>query len=482
MAQIYLEVKGVRKTDSNSTIKLCFDGESLFITREPNQKFVKFSIWDRNVPTLNILDICLDDTGKIRINTLLPRNSRNLRLRSFYFEPVKQDDAQIWIELINPVIYKDIKRGKKFKVIANPFGGTGKARKIFVDQVKPIFDAAGCTYDVIYTERRYHAQEIAQKSDLNGYDALVMISGDGIIHEVINGLLSREDAPYLNIPLGVIPGGTGNALSVCLLGEEKGLSAQHAVLSIIKGHPLKLDVCSITQGEKRYFSFLSQNFGIIADIDIGTEHLRWMGDLRLTYGVIKCTLQDRSYPCEMALKIVDQDFNNIKQGYRDLYNKPVEKEITSAESFNDPNLGPTENRIVDVFGSINDPVPDDWITFTEDISMFYAGKVPWMAKGVLAFPCALPGDGNLDICITRKKKITRIKALEIITKFETGAHVDQQEVEYFKVKAYRISPKASEGIICIDGERVPFEAFQVEVHQKLLTFISLEGKYAPTGI
>ena len=39
---------------------------------------------------------------------------------------------------------------------------------------------------------------------------------------------------------------------------------------------MKLDVCSITQGTERYYSFMSVNYGIIADCDLGTEHLRYL--------------------------------------------------------------------------------------------------------------------------------------------------------------------------------------------------------------
>jgi sphingosine kinase len=42
---------------------------------------------------------------------------------------------------------------------------------------------------------------------LKAYDAIVTVSGDGIIHEVINGLLSRDDALEIDTPIGVIPSG-----------------------------------------------------------------------------------------------------------------------------------------------------------------------------------------------------------------------------------------------------------------------------------
>jgi sphingosine kinase len=32
---------------------------------------------------------------------------------------------------------------------------------------------------------------------------------------------------------------------------------------------------------------MSQAMGLMADLDIGTEHLRWMGDTRFMYGLIR---------------------------------------------------------------------------------------------------------------------------------------------------------------------------------------------------
>lgn len=50
---------------------------------------------------------------------------------------------------------------------------------------------------------------------------------------------------------------------------------------------MKVDVFSVTQGGKRSISFMSQSLGLMADLDIGTENLRWMGDARFVFGFIR---------------------------------------------------------------------------------------------------------------------------------------------------------------------------------------------------
>lgn len=60
-----------------------------------------------------------------------------------------------------------------------------------------------------------------------------------------------------------------------------------AALNVVKGLPMKVDLFSFTQNDTRTISFMSQTVGLMADLDLETEHLRWMGDSRFIYGFIK---------------------------------------------------------------------------------------------------------------------------------------------------------------------------------------------------
>lgn len=41
---------------------------------------------------------------------------------------------------------------------------------------------------------------------------------------------------------------------------------------------MPVDVASVTQGDKRILSFMTQAIGLMSELDLGTEHLRFMGD------------------------------------------------------------------------------------------------------------------------------------------------------------------------------------------------------------
>ena len=49
---------------------------------------------------------------------------------------------------------------------------------------------------------------------------------------------------------------------------------------------MKKSVYSIRQGDRHHLSFLSVALGLMADLDLETEHLRWMGDNRFIFGYL----------------------------------------------------------------------------------------------------------------------------------------------------------------------------------------------------
>jgi hypothetical protein len=50
--------------------------------------------------------------------------------------------------------------------------------------------------------------------------------------------------------------------------------ARTGAYAIIKGRRRPLDVYSVLQPPRRYYGFVSINYGLIANLDVGTEHLR----------------------------------------------------------------------------------------------------------------------------------------------------------------------------------------------------------------
>ena len=63
-----------------------------------------------------------------------------------------------------------------------------------------------------------HATEIAKETSLN-YDAIIIVSGEGLIYEILSGFTGHENPrAAFAIPLAPVPTGSGNGCCVSFLG------------------------------------------------------------------------------------------------------------------------------------------------------------------------------------------------------------------------------------------------------------------------
>ncbi|KAA6411134.1 MAG: sphingosine kinase [Lasallia pustulata] len=407
---------------------------------------------------------------------------------NYTIEKLDRKHANAWISKLLDRAYGESQRNKRIKVLINPFGGNGSAQKWYVRDVEPIFAAAHCDVDVERTQFKGHAVEIAEKLDTDAYDVIASCSGDGLPHEVFNGLGRKRDAREALSKVAVVqlPCGTGNAMSWNLNGTG---SNSMAALCTVKGIRTPLDLVSITQGDRRTLSFLSQSAGIVAESDLGTENLRWMGSARFTYGFLVRLLRQTLYPCDLAVKVDIPDKAAIREHYRtelgnhakidDRRERPIGQEADGSSYSREGDGLPSLK-----YGSINDDLPAGWNLVPYDkLGNFYAGNMAYMASDANFFPAALPSDGHLDL-VTIDGDISRSAAIQSLLAVEKGTFFDMPHVKYRKISAYRIIPKGQrDGYISIDGERVPFEPFQAEVHRGLGTVLSRSGHvYEAQGV
>lgn len=284
-------------------------------------------------------------------------------------ENPNEPDPATFIANILAKAYGKSKPRKRVYVLVNPNSGPGGAVKKWTQEVKPLFEAARMEMDVVHLKRGGEATELMERLDLDKYDVIVPCSGDGTPHEVFNGLGKRKDARLAlqKVPVGHIPCGSGNALSWNLYGSNK---ADVAALGIIKGVVLPIDLVSVTQGSQRLLSFLSQSLGIVAESDLGTENLRWMGSTRFEVGLVMRVFQRKCYPCDLAVKVEVADKAVIKSHYkRHIENDPLAEQNGHEEDA-------TEGLPALKYGTIQDALPEGWELVPHDkIGNFYCGNV-----------------------------------------------------------------------------------------------------------
>ncbi|PHT56019.1 hypothetical protein CQW23_04505 [Capsicum baccatum] len=361
--------------------------------------------------------------------------------KTFTFEPLNEDSLRLWNQRLQSV-FDSLGRPKRLFVLLNPYGGNRSATKVFLDDVKPLLDDANIHYTLQETKYRLHAKEVAHSLDLLGYDGVLCVSGDGILVEVVNGLLEREDwSSAIKMPLGVIPAGTANGMAKSLLDSVgESCTAFNATLAIIRGHKRSLDVATVSQGEKRYFSVLMLAWGLIADIDIESEKYRWMGSARMDFYAIQRIFCLRRY--HGCIKFVAAPgFENFGEPYE--LGSEID-ELNSNWVMQDGYCGPTFDM-----KSFNRKIEGPFLSI-------WLHNVPWGGEDILAAPDAKFSDGYLDLVVM--KDCPKLSLAMLMSEMNKGGHVRSPHVLYLKVKAFALEPGPraddpnKEGIIDIDGE------------------------------
>lgn len=98
----------------------------------------------------------------------------------------------------------------------NPASGPGKALAIFTQRVAPVLAESGLQFEVLVTNGAGNATNyVKTASDMMlRWDGIVIVSGDGLLYEVFNGIMQRDDwREAIKMPIGIIPGGSGNGLA-----------------------------------------------------------------------------------------------------------------------------------------------------------------------------------------------------------------------------------------------------------------------------
>lgn len=157
----------------------------------------------------------------------------------------------------------------RLHLIVNPRSGAGKGRGL-VEAVHRRFKAAGAVVEIHHTTHPGHAAELASGLDIDGDDALVAVGGDGTMHELVNGLLTRDDG--MKVPVGLIAGGTGNSL----MRDLDCLDPLKAADRILAGNRRPLDIARVEAADETIYSFNIVGWGLPAAIKRTSARLGWL--------------------------------------------------------------------------------------------------------------------------------------------------------------------------------------------------------------
>lgn len=282
-------------------------------------------------------------------------------------------------------------------VILNPAAHRGKMhrhRKL----VQHRADQAGAEY--VETKMRGDARKLAQQAATDGRPVII-VGGDGSVHEVINGLLSAGGTQ----PLGIVPAGTGNDFAWNNLKLPRDPAA--AIERAFTGTPISVDAGIAND---QYFAN-SFSVGLDADIAKVAERMKrlpFMQGATLYYTTSLRQLFFGYSKCPWLNVTIDGQSG-----------EGVQRHVLVAVT-----NGPT-----------------------------YGG-------GFRINPQADPADGLFDVCAIRY--IPRMRALTLLPVVKKGEHASEPEVAFHHARTVRI--ECPNGVNAqMDGETMSATTYDVRV-------------------
>ena len=161
-----------------------------------------------------------------------------------------------------------------FLIIINPNSGKRKSISVFKKYLKKSLKNNFFRYEVKTTTHSGHAKQIIESTDLLNFNAILVLGGDGTMHEVINGLLKRKDK--INLPIGNIPTGSGNSL----LYDLGKFDVKDTINIILKNKIRKIDILELSTLNEKIYSMNLIGWGMGNDIGFRAEKMRWLGPMR----------------------------------------------------------------------------------------------------------------------------------------------------------------------------------------------------------
>ncbi|KAI4384104.1 hypothetical protein MLD38_009871 [Melastoma candidum] len=338
------------------------------------------------------------------------------------------------------------KNPPRMLVILNPRSGRGRSTKVFHGMVEPIFKLAGFQLEVVNTTHAGHAKTLASSVDFSTCpDGIICVGGDGIVNEVLNGLLTRDNQKEgISIPMGIIPAGSDNSLVRTVLGVRDPISA---ALAIVKGGLTATDVFAVSGFRQGAIHFGMTVSYIWLLLELSEKYQKRFGPLRyFVAGFLKflCMPKYKLRRCLVVIQIRPQAA---------LMPAPSRQNNVRA-------IDPKSKRLSSGRRQLSDPGPI-W-----DAEPKWDAEPHWEVEN----PIELPGPSD-DLEADTKKETNPEVGGEVgghqgavswrivisFVRLQIGRHLELPYVDYIKVKSVKIKAggKHTHNSCGIDGELFP---------------------------
>ena len=288
------------------------------------------------------------------------------------------------------------------RVIVNPAAAGGRGREAAAELVHVLEDH-GMRCDARHTDAPGHAARLAAEAGRQGVGRVVVVGGDGTMHEVAQGLLKSGDDPP---PVALFPVGTGNDFHR-MVGAGRSAAAVAAILE--DGVVERFDVGRVQweTGERFFVNLL----GVGIDVDILRCRTRftWLpGLLQYLAALLNAMATFRAPAVE--IEVEDDEERRIRAG--------------------------------------------------TTLSVITVG--PSIGGGFMINPSAAAADGKLDLC--HVAALNALQLLALVPRVIRGAHADSPFVTMCTLCSAVIRAQSGEALwFEVDGELAPGPARELRV-------------------
>lgn len=161
----------------------------------------------------------------------------------------------------------------KYLIIVNPTSGRGFAGKS-IPKIEALLISHNLEYDLVQTERPWHAAELIEQAARDKVDVVVVASGDGTANEAINGLMKARAAGFNHTAIGLLPVGTGNDFAYGM--GVRGTLEENIAL-VARDTRRWMDIGEVSGGDYPQGRYFGNGVGIGFDAYVGfvAANIRW---------------------------------------------------------------------------------------------------------------------------------------------------------------------------------------------------------------
>ena len=294
-------------------------------------------------------------------------------------------------------------------LIVNPIAGRGAGERV-IPRIVRLLREHGLSFDLVRTERPWHAAELARQAVVSGYRTVVAVGGDGTSNEVLNGLMAAREAGEGEAAMGVLCVGTGNDFAY---GMGIPLDLEEGCAVLARGQTRRVDV-----GRARGFRYFGNGIGIGFDAAVNVVASR-LQRLRGFLVYLIAVLRTLLFYYRAPLTRIELD------------NQTLEQPALMISVMNGRRMG----------------------------------------GGFLMTPFSRPDDGLFDLCIG--KKMSQLEMLSFVPRFMKGTQVGDPRVIMTRSRRVRVKVQEGAQVVHADGETLALDVreLDMEVVPQALTVV-----------